>query len=556
MKTLAVTISGAVSLGAYEAGVMYELLQALQTHNSKHPENQIVIDVLTGASAGGMTAVILAQKLLFQPDSLQDVYNNDLYLPWVKDIDLTGLLDINSDESPEMSILSSDLIEAISEKYLIDPYTTGVNMQTAQRHAAAAKKISLGLAMSNLNGIDYGLDLETGGSMPYTRFQDQVIVDVDSREPGHDSPAFWEPMRNAAVACGAFPFAFRIKDVLRHLSDYQDPKPLKLPNTGMHFAYTDGGVFQNEPIGLAKRLVDEIDEHLNDQRYFIFVAPGMRQSDCNDFSAAPGSSYFNYWNTGKALVNAIFNQARYRDLENVEKINDQVKLFDQQADGLKKLFESKAVNAVNLGPTTAPLLQSLFPGGPGAALNDAGQAARKRLKKQFATEYAAIEANVDVANANAWIDAILLLETVGSLGPQDFMKVYAITEDDGKLAGDDLYAFGGFFDVAYRQHDYDMGRQSVRKFIVWLNDAAEKGLANSDLGPIDYPMDKLPKIDIEKSLDGLKVGAMSQSKRQALRDRLHSRIHDFMEEIGVPWAVREGVDIGFLNGYLNKLLGL
>ena len=50
----------------------------------------------------------------------------------------------------------------------------------------------------------------------------------------------------------------------------------------------------------------------------------MRQSAANDFCAAPGSTYFDYWNTGKCLINAIFNQARYRDLEDVEKINQQV----------------------------------------------------------------------------------------------------------------------------------------------------------------------------------------------------------------------------------------
>jgi predicted acylesterase/phospholipase RssA len=67
-KKLAVTIAGAVSLGSYEAGVLWEVLDAVKQHNlSKDtaPDDRIVIDVITGASAGGMTAVILAQKLLY-----------------------------------------------------------------------------------------------------------------------------------------------------------------------------------------------------------------------------------------------------------------------------------------------------------------------------------------------------------------------------------------------------------------------------------------------------------------------------------------------------------
>ena len=180
-----------------------------------------------------MTAVILAQKLLFQSDCLQDVANNDLYLPWVKDIDLTPLLSQQADESSKLSMLSSDLIEAIADRYLISPFTATLNSKPQMPHPAVAPQIKLGLAMSNLNGIDYGLPLLSGGTMPYTRFQDEVKIDIDATNPDHNSADFWKPLCDAAVACGAFPFAFRIKEVARHISDYQDPPPIqRLPLRG------------------------------------------------------------------------------------------------------------------------------------------------------------------------------------------------------------------------------------------------------------------------------------------------------------------------------------
>ena len=79
-KKLAITISGAVSLGSYEAGVLYETIRAIQQHNNVETDaaNRIEIDVLTGASAGGMTATIVAQKLLFEASSLLEPYNNSL----------------------------------------------------------------------------------------------------------------------------------------------------------------------------------------------------------------------------------------------------------------------------------------------------------------------------------------------------------------------------------------------------------------------------------------------------------------------------------------------
>ena len=69
MKRLAITIGGAVSLGSFEAGAIYEILAALKQHNqTAAPDDKIIVDVLTGASAGGMTAAIAAQKLLFDGD--------------------------------------------------------------------------------------------------------------------------------------------------------------------------------------------------------------------------------------------------------------------------------------------------------------------------------------------------------------------------------------------------------------------------------------------------------------------------------------------------------
>src|SRR5579863_3583826 len=133
-KYLAITIAGAVSLGAYEAGATYEILDAIRQHN-EHPDtiksgDFIRVDVLTGASAGGMTAAIVAHGLLYQKDAFVDAngcsapYNNPLYNTWVKAISLTGLL--NTTDKPvsaggdpaTLSLLSSSLIEKIAHDTL------------------------------------------------------------------------------------------------------------------------------------------------------------------------------------------------------------------------------------------------------------------------------------------------------------------------------------------------------------------------------------------------------------------------------------------------------
>src|SRR4051794_8898648 len=143
-KRLAITIAGAVSLGSYEAGVLYEVLTSIKQHNCKSPaDSQICIDVLTGASAGGMTAIILGQKLLYSGNEFKSAYDNPLYNTWVKTISLAGLQNTQKDESPLQSIFSSDLIEKISADVVTGRYKTNP-LPGATRHPAAAESIHLG----------------------------------------------------------------------------------------------------------------------------------------------------------------------------------------------------------------------------------------------------------------------------------------------------------------------------------------------------------------------------------------------------------------------------
>jgi hypothetical protein len=79
-QKLSITIAGAVSLGSYESGVAFEVLDALSQHNSwaaqNNPAVRIEIDVFTGASAGGMTVAMVAQRLLFDGTTMNLPYNN------------------------------------------------------------------------------------------------------------------------------------------------------------------------------------------------------------------------------------------------------------------------------------------------------------------------------------------------------------------------------------------------------------------------------------------------------------------------------------------------
>jgi hypothetical protein len=588
-KRLAITISGAVSLGSYEAGVLYEICEALRQHNensetSANPADRIEIDVLTGASAGGMTAVIAAQNLLYSGSSLKEPQNNPFYNPWVADISLDGLLTpdtkpdpafpkLSAPEDPTKSIFSSNVIEKLAYKYVAGRYDKG-NPATRVPHPAAAKQIRLGLALSNLNGVAYSYPLRVkqpgdDQSFGYARFQDQMTgFFISDGSDGKDSIAVWTAWREAAVSCGAFPFAFRVKQLHRlqneyppyHLDSWQVP--------AQDFAYTDGGIFQNEPLGLAKNLVDLIDRPAQgpassyqnaDSRFYLYVAPGAKTSDANRTFTADAAQFLP---TAQTIVKAVLHQARFQDWVNAEKVNDQINVFNLRAEQLYDALKSGYVDAAVLQHAADALLPGLFqtepPPVPGVR-DETPDDARARLRQQFKKESTEL-LKIAPATEKAWIDSILVLETAAELNLKDEMYIYGITATNQELAGGGMFAFLGFFDLTLRQHDYNLGRQKARAFLAQHRNRAPERVAGSaepppDIGPIRYdPTDTIRVIPVpqrDPKTGDVLISDLDPGVRTRLLETTSQRVDTLLSSVLASLKLPN-----FLIGPLCWLLGL
>jgi hypothetical protein len=543
-KRLAITVSGAVSLGSYEAGVLYEVLYAIGQHNQNpqtSDDEKIYIDVLTGASAGGMSIALAAQKLLYDADALSDPYNNTLYKAWVVDIDISSLLQMQKDEPAAFSILSSDCISKLSQQYLNGRYSNGA-IPPPRTHPAIGpeKTLRLGWALSNLNGVDYARNTIAGAEFIYSRFADEVrrTVGLDN-----DNVDTWRPIAGTAVACGAFPFAFRPQDVARLREEFDDEflVTANLPNP-LSFTYTDGGVFQNEPLGLAKDFVDEIDQHLNsDSRAYLFVSPESKLSAADHTFAAKDADFRAM--LGK-LWNAIFYQSRFEDWICAEKVNAKVNLFNERAVELKKLFLNGELTAQASTPVSNILVNALIPSEPDR------NAARAQLRAQFSTEYAQLAASPAVGHtgADAWVDAILVLETAADLHDKDEMYIYTVTAAETELAGAQLMWFLGFLDQDYRQHDYDIGRTKAQ---AWLTGQTGR---SGPLPILRYA--PLPIRPINTKLAGCKIQDAPLEKRKALRDQFKTRVDIALQEANIPFVLRKPIEMFYVDGKIDEFLGL
>ncbi len=560
-KKLAITISGAVSLGSYESGVAFEILDALAQHNawaaaSNLPAERIEIDVLTGASAGGMTVAMIAQRLFYDGASMGQPYDNPLYNAWVTTVDIAGLLARGRSENVTQSVLSSDFVIGISENSLMARYKT-LPPPTPQPHPALTsdRKLRLGLALSNLNGIDYSRSTRSGGQFTYTRHEDQLLRSLD--QTADDTPEAWSAIRAAAVACGAFPVAFRVQDLARNIDEYTnqflvrslwDNQPITT------FTYTDGGVFQNEPLGMAKNLVEKIPGgRLNAaNRGYLFIAPKQKSSSAVKNSSNPTLGFdaatADYKVLASRLADSVVGQSEFQDWSVAEGYNDQLSLLDKRADELQKLFLNGTLTPGLTLPVSTILLDSFFSIDNQMTTAVAKlDAARAQLQQQYADEYAKFAGQTDVANA--WLDTVLVLELAAGLHDKEEMLIYDFVPDPDKLASNGLMAFGGFFDVSYRKHDYDYGRTVAQQQLRIY--AAQPGSVFANLHWTPKSIDP-----IDEKLNNIQMSQVDETKRQKVYKQISDAANQLLEELNVDLLIREPIMLLFVDKQIKKLLSL
>jgi hypothetical protein len=565
-KKLAITIAGAVSLGSYESGVAFEILDAVAQHNqwadANHlPDERFEIDVLTVASAGGMTSAIIAQRLLYDGASLNNPYDNPLFNAWVSTVDIEKLLARDPEEDVTHSVLSSDFVTGISKTFLMGRYpdpAQPVPPPEPQPHPALPSdcKLQLGLALSNLNGVDYDRSTMSGNSFVYTRHEDQLVRALD--QASDDRWQTWETIRAAAVACGAFPVAFRVQDLLRNITEYTSPWLVKRVWDGLPcttFTYTDGGVFQNEPLGMAKNLVEALPggRLTAGQRGYLFIAPKQKNSTAVKNSADPNLGFdaatANYKILASRLADSVVGQSEFQDWSVAEGYNDQIRLLNERADELRDLFLDRTLTPSITLPVSDILLNSLFREDGQTEQTSAAKlaAARAQLQEQYKIEYGQLGGPPNVADA--WRDAVLVLELAARLHEKEEMYIYDFVASPLLLASSGLMAFAGFFDVKYRKHDYDYGRSVAQQKLLQYQ---------SQTGGIFSNLHCTPKaIDpIDSSLNNIKMNQVDKSKRQKVYVQISNSADSLLQELNLPVWVRKPLMWFFVNGEIKKLLAL
>jgi hypothetical protein len=568
---VAFAIFGAVSLGSYEAGTIYEIISALSEHNKNFPENsnnRIEIDVLSGASAGGMTAALIAHKLLHDPAMLNGETDNAAYKAWVEKVDIQGLLSYHDGDFTKTSLLSSNFVGKIAEDLITNSHKNN-EIPEPGPHNTAAKKIHLGLAMSNLNGVDYKLDVfstsEEGldqGEFIQTRFQDRVTEGLTNEYKKKQ----WEDIITACRGCGAFPFAFSPRKLarnwIRHKHDYasRGASPFNEGSKDENFYYMDGGAFNNYPLGLARTLTRKIDSTPEDfeNRYYFYISPNPKNSVRSANFKVDATSGMK--DTAMQMAKSIFWQGRFQEWMQVETVNEKVKQLDKRAEELFNVLSNNTDQLQIKNAAYDSLLDALY-STSSSYTNDF-----QRLEKAYCTT--AQYQQLSPLLKDTWIKGIVIMEKSGGLVNRESMKVYTITTTNNDLASEHLAGFLGFLDKRLREHDYLLGRIRGMQVVEHILNHKDNASALGNHLPLSVTSRATRTNEataqlLAMDLSDITMKDVNYENRLALYNRVRERMKQWLKDENVSWIKIQGAMLASKSYLKNmfqiekrKLLGI
>jgi Patatin-like phospholipase len=307
---LALTSAGAVSAGAYIAGAMDFLFEALDAwHDAKRitpdtvPSHKVVLQALTGASAGAISAALVAVmrsarfRHLPSDPGPQSPVGNPLFDAWVNEIDIAPLLDqsdlaatdANGQTQPPAAFMNGAVLDAIAARAIAN----AASLPTIER-PYLANPLRVILTQTNCRGVPYFVrfaESDAGQGMLQHGDQARFAIECPGGLPNH--PAFadetflrgapaaasgWGALADAAVSSAAFPLGLPPRQRVGRVGDYDYRLYFPDPSSPDHvltvkpggagwppadadaqgrFDYVgvDGGVIDNDPFGVAHALL-------------------------------------------------------------------------------------------------------------------------------------------------------------------------------------------------------------------------------------------------------------------------------------------------------------
>jgi predicted acylesterase/phospholipase RssA len=454
---IALTISGAVSLGAYEGGALAALLAAVQAVNEQRP-GALRVDAMAGASAGSITALVAARALTAGLDPIDAMYR-----AWVVTPQLDELRDHN--ESP----LSVDRTRDESESIL------GADEDPSRVQPGPIK---VSMALGCLRGLNYSIGRIGGppiSASTYLDWADFTIDDTWTAKRYGDEGAL-----DAALASGAHAAAFPpygLERSSKEVLDAYERKHVENPPPSQFLWYTDGGTIDNEPLGRALDLTEDLDGPGEQpvgaaRRIHMLITPDPARPPEGDGPWATRQPAPTWARTGLRTIKLVRQQRLYDDLRRVEKTNSRIEWTRLLVQRLVEIIERPVDRPEQvLEEVTAEIATQR------KALQSNQDLRHPESEKPDSQLALALREALDAATGLAKKKDV----TVAVVSPVLLPELVA---DPNKtphdlLAGEFLGHFGGFLAQRLRENDFSVGYRSM---LTWLE--GEENPVRRELGDV------------------------------------------------------------------------
>jgi hypothetical protein len=435
---LALTLPGAVSLGAFEAGAVAALgvgLGAL-AETRDHPGAPTVrLDVIGAASAGALTGLLLARSLLEGGDPVAPQEQS-----WVRDASLRMLV------ARGWSTPLSYRVLRRRARALLEP-------PPEAQAPAQSEPVRFTLALTNLRGLAYRLPTLTVTGPPVVSHLDWIDLRLEAGVPTVDLLKLrGGSIVDAVLASAAHQLGFP-PVLLSRASDrarYEADGVVNFPSSEQ-FWYADAAPLDREPLARTLRLARQVDddEEGDFRRVHLLVRPQPQRAGTGDAWADPRARP--RWTQVLGRSVAIQQeQSIFDDLSGIEDTNGRLAAVDHLATSLAPLLaRASFLDQENFRAALAGLKSDHS--------GSAGESVEELLRDALS------------AAANVTGKHRIGVETISPPEAGD-----SSSQPDGggpatgeALAGAGLFRFAGFLDERFRRHDFAVGYESALR---WLAD--------------------------------------------------------------------------------------
>lgn len=507
-------LAGSVSAGAYLGGAMDTLLNTLdrwERFKTEFPEkvtHNIVIDVIGGASGGGISSALFALEVCRKQryENITD-YKSLFYESWVtmflknnepihELLKIDDLWDNNNQPESIKSVLNSNFIDGMLRK------VDAIFESTAPENIPSyiSKDLAVVLTLTNLNGFPVKINMSTSNAVRSHNMylhKDTIRFSLSDNPEKSFIPLILDGERrnvkdlvNAAGATSAFPVGFKPRKIERSLEvikaqlegEFNTDTIEVIGNEHLKTLNVDGGAMNNEPFDEVNAILNKVakDEGKNDLRVLIMIDPFPSEEK----KEKPKED---------AAARSFFEQPEHSivlDLKDIVAFDEGDNTFD---------FGMAVITAL-------------------------------RNQSMFKTS--------EVLNARFQKDEgqFLLIPSNNIINPRAIEKY-----QKEALATSSLGAFGGFLDIKFREHDYLLGRHNMDSFLTKHFKAKGKNVFEMEKTAIE------PAPNFDDTF--ITLGELVEIKKQ-----LENRIEQLLENILLSRRLRQPKEKEVLDPVLRDFL--